>query len=53
MMLKLRGLARFCAEQKPVKLIKLNVEYDGQVTPYSFPIHTKLSKNLQKIGVPL
>lgn len=51
----LRGVRPFASEKDPQKprLVNVKVEVDGEVKDFAFPLHTKLAKNLEAVGVPL
>lgn len=50
---RLGRASRLFTIAKPTKYINIKVDYEGLITPFSFPLHTKLAKNLEKAGVPL
>lgn len=48
----LKALRNFSTIKTP-KLIPISVRIDDEVMKFSYPLHTKLAKNLEKSGVPL
>ena len=47
----LKALRNFSTIKTP-KLIPISVRIDDEVMKFSYPLHTKLAKNLEKSGVP-
>lgn len=43
---------RYFTQSAP-KLVNMKVNYEGLITSYAFPVHTKLAKNLLSAKVPL
>lgn len=47
-----RIVRQFAGVASP-RLINIKVEYEGEIIPFAFPLHTKLAKNLERARVPL